>query len=65
MYVNPVVSCGWLLDGGPCGYGWLNGTGLYGHDVAADPYIVNGLALRYRMRRWDTVVGNLAANPLR
>jgi len=32
--VNPVVSYRWLLDGGPHGYQWLNGTGLHGHDVA-------------------------------
>lgn len=32
--VNPVVSYRWLLDGGPYGYQWLNGTGLHGHDVA-------------------------------
>lgn len=36
--VNPVVSYRWLLDGGPYGYQWLNGSGLYAHDVpdAAD-----------------------------
>jgi alpha-glucosidase len=32
--VNPVVSYRWLLDGGPNGYQWLNGTGLHGRDVA-------------------------------
>lgn len=32
--VNPIVSYRWLLDGGPYGYQWLNGTGLHGHDVA-------------------------------
>ncbi|THF88618.1 glycoside hydrolase family 13 protein [Deinococcus sp. KSM4-11] len=36
--VNPVVSYRWLLDGGPYGYQWLNGSGLQQHDVpdAAD-----------------------------
>lgn len=32
--VNPVVSYRWLLDGGPYGYQWLNGTGLHSRDVA-------------------------------
>lgn len=32
--VNPVVSYRWLLDGGPYGYQWLNGTGIHNHDVA-------------------------------
>ena len=32
--VNPVVSYRWLLDGGPNGYQWLNGSGLHGRDVA-------------------------------
>jgi len=35
---NPVVSYRWLLDGGPAGYRWLTGQGLFNHDVpdAAD-----------------------------
>ncbi len=32
--VNPVVSYRWLLDGGEHGYQWLNGAGIFGHDVA-------------------------------
>lgn len=32
--VNPVVSYRFLLDGGPHGSQWLNGTGLHGRDVA-------------------------------
>ncbi len=32
--INPVVSYRWLLDGGPYGYQWLNGMGLYDRDVA-------------------------------
>jgi alpha-glucosidase len=32
--INPVVSYRWLLDGGPYGYQWLNGSGLHNHDVA-------------------------------
>lgn len=33
--------------------------------VAADPYMANGLVVSYRVRRWDTVVGELAANLVR
>jgi len=35
---NPVVGYRWLLDGGPTDYRWLNGAGLFAHDVpdAAD-----------------------------
>ena len=33
--------------------------------VAADPYMANGLVVSYRVRHWDTVVGELAANPVR
>jgi uncharacterized protein YciI len=31
----------------------------------ADPYVVNGLIERWRVREWTTVVGDLAANPVR
>jgi uncharacterized protein YciI len=30
-----------------------------------DPYVTNGLVARWRVREWTTVVGELAANPLR
>ncbi len=35
---NPVVNYRWLLQSGPAGYRWLNGTGVHDHDVtdAAD-----------------------------
>lgn len=35
---NPVVGYRWLLDGGPVDYRWLNGAGIFAHDVpdAAD-----------------------------
>jgi len=33
--------------------------------VAADPYMKNGLIASYRIRPWTTVVGDLAANPVR
>jgi len=29
-----------------------------------DPYVVNGLVTRWRVREWTTVVGELAENPL-
>ena len=31
----------------------------------ADPYIVNGLVASWRVREWTTVVGDLAATPVR
>jgi uncharacterized protein len=31
----------------------------------ADPYVTNGLVARWRVRLWNTVVGDQASNPLR
>ena len=33
--------------------------------AAADPYVVNGLVARWHVREWTTVVGALAATPVR
>ena len=33
--------------------------------VAADPYVRDGLVVSWRVRHWDTVVGEGAANPVR
>lgn len=33
--------------------------------VAADPYVINGLVTRWRVREWTTVVGEEADNPIR
>jgi uncharacterized protein YciI len=33
--------------------------------AAADPYVKNGLVTRWRVRPWTTVVGDLAATPVR
>ena len=33
--------------------------------AAADPYVINGLVTRWRVRRWTTVVGEGATNPIR
>jgi uncharacterized protein YciI len=30
----------------------------------SDPYVVNGLVTKWRVREWTTVVGELAENPL-
>ena len=30
-----------------------------------DPYVLNGLVARWHVREWTTVVGELAANPVR
>jgi len=32
--------------------------------ATADPYVVNGLVTKWRVREWTTVVGELAENPL-
>ena len=31
----------------------------------SDPYVTNGLVARWHVREWNTVVGELAANPVR
>lgn len=33
--------------------------------AAADPYVLNGLVTRWRVRPWTTVVGEAAATPVR
>ncbi len=33
--------------------------------AAADPYVRNGLVTRWRVREWTTVVGDMAATPVR
>ena len=33
--------------------------------AAADPYVMNGLVTRWRVRAWTTVVGEGASNPVR
>ena len=33
--------------------------------AASDPYVTNGLVTRWRVRPWATVVGGLAATPVR
>ncbi len=32
--------------------------------AAEDPYVTNGLVARWRVRRWTTVVGELAESPV-
>lgn len=31
----------------------------------SDPYLLNGLVLRWRVREWTTVIGDMAATPVR
>ncbi len=33
--------------------------------AAADPYVRHGVVTRWRVRRWDTVVGDMATTPVR
>jgi uncharacterized protein YciI len=34
------------------------------HFAKNDPYVINGLVTKWRVREWTTVVGELAENPL-
>jgi len=48
----------------------LLGCGNRGSSVAEsfarnDPYVINGLVTHWEVRRWNTVVGATAANPVR
>lgn len=36
-----------------------------GRFAAADPYVLNGLVTGWRVRQWTTVVGDMAATPVR
>lgn len=33
--------------------------------AAKDPYVINGLVRAFHVRQWNTVVGELASNPVR
>ena len=33
--------------------------------VQADPYVQNGLITRWHVREWTTVIGDIAATPVR
>ena len=33
--------------------------------AAKDPYVINGLVRAFHVRRWNTVVGDLASTPVR
>ncbi len=33
--------------------------------VKADPYVTNGLVKSWRVREWNTVIGETAANPVK
>ncbi len=42
-----------------------DGPGTVEEFVRQDPYVTNGLVTGWRVRPWTTVVGELAATPLR
>ncbi len=51
------------------GRGGAAGRGSYSPQVAegfarADPYVTNGLVVRWRVREWTTVAGGGAATPI-
>lgn len=72
-YARPFVDRGELLLGGalaePVDGAVLlfqgNGPGVASAFAASDPYVLNGVVTRWRVRPWTTVVGHLAAAPLR
>jgi len=33
--------------------------------AATDPYVINGLVKSFQVRKWNTVVGDLAGTPVR
>jgi uncharacterized protein len=64
---------GELLAGGALADPFDQGILLFEGDSAAaaesfaraDPYVINGLVKNWRVRPWATVVGRLAATPMR
>jgi len=44
---------------------WGEDSSAASNFAEADPYVVNGLIARWRVREWTTVVGELAATPVR
>jgi uncharacterized protein YciI len=72
-HLQAAVARGELLLGGPLADP-IDGTNvlLFQSDTAAaaetfaagDPYVLNGVVVRWRVRRWETVVGREAACPL-
>ncbi len=67
------VERGELLLGGAVGEPIDSGLLLFTVDgaakveafAAADPYVLNGLVQRWSVRKWHTVVGDLASTPIR
>lgn len=41
----------------------VESAGVVEDFAKADPYVVNGLVTRWRIREWSTVAGETAANP--
>jgi uncharacterized protein len=72
-HLQAAIARGELLLGGPLADP-IDGTNvlLFQSDTAAvaeifaagDPYVLNGVVTRWRVRRWETVVGPAAACPL-
>jgi uncharacterized protein YciI len=71
-YASPFVERGELLLGGALADPVDGAVLLFqgaGPEVASafaasDPYVLNGLVTRWRVRPWTTVVGPLAATPM-
>ncbi len=65
------VEAGELLLGGAVGDPPESALLLFASEAAAsafaeaDPYVANGLVMRWEVLPWNTVVGEQAANPVR
>jgi len=55
-FANPVDGTALLFKG--------SSPAVAENFATGDPYVVNGLVTRWRVREWTTVVGELAENPL-
>jgi uncharacterized protein YciI len=56
-YAEPVDGAVLLLQG--------DSPGVAERFAQSDPFVVNGLVTRWRVRPWTTVVGDTAAQPVR
>lgn len=62
-----IVIAGALADPSDCAVLLFSGESSAAAEAfaKADPYVANGLVTNWRVRPWNTVVGDLAANPVK
>jgi hypothetical protein len=71
-YAQPFVERGELMLGGALAEPVDRAVLLFQGDTpdaarafaVADPYVINGLVIRWQVRPWTTVIGPMAAAPL-